>query len=153
MVGTYIPRKGADSEVAALTATGGLVADTISEYTSAAGVTADGLLLKDGGLGAVQAITGDGAITIANYALVILSKGSAAAITLAAPTAGTHDRFEITIVAASAQAHVVTCSTVGFNAKGSSGTLTFTAAIGNSVVLVAYNGNWYTKATRNVTAA
>jgi len=160
MAATQNVKNGDSADLAALTATSvtaagavGVTTDVISEYTGAAGVTIDSLLLKDGGLGAVQAITGDGAITIANYGLVFLSKGSAAAITLAAPTAGTHDRFEITIVAASAQAHVVTCSTVGFNAKGSSGTLTFTAAIGNSVVLVAYNGNWYTKAVRNVTAA
>lgn len=163
MAATQNVKNGDSADLAALTVTSlsingvasstSIATDAIAEVTAANGVAVDGLTIKDGGLGAVQAITGDGAITIANYATVFLSKGSAAAITLAAPTAGTHDRFEITIIAASAQAHVVTCSTVGFNAKGSSGTLTFTAAIGNSVVLVAYNGNWYTKAVRNVTAA
>jgi hypothetical protein len=97
-------------------------------------------------------IAGDGAIPVAP-GTIFLTKGSAAAITLAAPTATTHDGYEITVIAGSAQAHVITCSTVGFNAKGSSGTITFTAAIGNSVVLVAYQGNWYTKAARNVTVA
>ncbi len=163
MAATQNVKNGDSADLAALTVTSlsingvassvSISTDAIAETTAANGVAVDGLTIKDGGLGAVQAITGDGAITIANYATVFLSKGSAAAITLAAPTAGTQDRFEITIIAASAQAHVVTCSTVGFNAKGSSGTLTFTAAIGNSVVLVAYNGNWYTKAVRNVTAA
>lgn len=131
----------------------GIGVDTIAEETSGAGVTADGLNIKDGGLGAVQSLTGDGAITVANYALVLLSKGSAAAITIVAPTATTHDRFEITVVATSAQAHVITCATDGFNAKGSSGTLTFGGAKGDSVVLVAHNGHWYTKAARNVTPA
>lgn len=130
-----------------------IATNTIAETTSANGVAVDGLTIKDGGLGAVQAITGDGAITIANYALVLLSKGSAAAITLAAPTAGTHDRFEVTVVAISAQAHVITGSVDGFNAKGSSGTLTFGGAIGDSVTLVAYNGHWYTKSRINVTPA
>lgn len=127
--------------------------DTINEATAAAGVTVDGMLIKDGGLGAVQAITGDGAITIANNALVVLSKGSAAAITLAAPTSGTHDRYRITVVATSAQAHVITSGVDGFNAKGSSGTLTFGGAIGDSVTLVAHGGHWYTAALVNVTPA
>lgn len=126
--------------------------DTINEATSAAGVTVDGVLLKDGIVGAIQAITGDGAITIQN-ALVVLSKGSAAAITLAAPTAGTHDGRTITVVATSAQAHVITSGVDGFNAKGSSGTATFGGAIGDSVTFKAHNGHWYTTSLINVTIA
>jgi co-chaperonin GroES (HSP10) len=138
--------------------TGPLTADTINEQTANAGVTIDGARIKDGAIQAGQqddvvAITGDGAITIAPSS-IFLSKGSAAAITIAAPTATTHDGIIIRIVAISAQAHVVTCATVGFNAKGSSGTLTFGGAIGDSVVIEAYQGNWYTVgAPRNVTAA
>lgn len=126
--------------------------DTINEATATAGVTIDGLLIKDGNVGAVQAITGDGAITIQN-AIVVLSKGSAAAITLAAPTAGTHDKIEIEVIAISAQAHVITGGVDGFNAKGSSGTATFGGAIGDSVTFRAYNGHWYTTSKVNVTIA
>lgn len=126
--------------------------DTLNETTPGSGVTADGLLIKDGHVGAVQAITGDGAITI-QTGMVVLSKGSAAAITIAAPTAGDHDGIEITVVTLTAQAHVITQGTVGFNAKGSSGTVTFTAAIGNAVVLRAYNGNWYAVVKTGVTVA
>lgn len=129
-----------------------IAADVVSEKTADAGVTVDGLLVKDGHIGAGQAITGDGAITIAQD-MVVLSKGSAAAITIAAPTAGVHDFMEITVVTLTAQAHVITQGTVGFNAKGSSGTVTFTAAIGNSVTLRAYNGNWYTVVKNGVTVA
>lgn len=126
--------------------------DTIEEKTSGSGVTIDGVLIKDGAIGTVQALTGDGAITIQN-AYVVLSKGSAAAITLAKPTAGTHDGIVIQVIAISAQAHVITGSVDGFNAKGSSGTLTFGGAIGDSVTLRAYNGHWYTTSRINVTPA
>ena len=127
--------------------------DTINEATTAAGVTIDGALIKDGILGVQQAITGDGAITIANKSTVWLSKAGAGAITLAAPTSGTHDGWEITVISMTAQAHVITGGVVGFNAKGSSGTATFGGAIGDSVTFVARTGNWYSKDKVNVTIA
>lgn len=126
--------------------------DTINEATADAGVTVDGLLIKNGVVGTSQAITGDGAITIQN-ATVLLSKAGAGAITLAAPTAGTHDLIEIEVITLTAQAHVITSAVDGFNAKGSSGTVTFTAAIGNSVRLKAWNGHWYTVGKNGVTVA
>lgn len=90
----------------------------------------------------VVTISGDGAITVAPSS-VYLSKASAAAITIVAPTSVTHDGYLIRVVCQTAQAHVITCASVGFNAKGSSGTITFAAAIGNSVLLEAKGGNWY----------
>lgn len=129
-----------------------IATNTISETTSTTGVTIDGLLIKDGVAGAKQAITGDGAITIQN-AYVVLSKGSAAAITLAAPTSGTHDGWVIRVVAISAFAHVITGGVDGFNAKGSSGTLTFGGALGDSVTLMANGGHWYAVSKTNVTVA
>lgn len=130
-----------------------LEVDTINEATSAAGVTIDGAIIKDGVLGVKQAITGDGAITIVPRTRVFLSKGSAGAITLAAPTSGTHDGYEVVVVAISAQQHVITGAVDGFNAKGSSGTATFGGAIGDSVTFVAYGGHWYTTSRVNVTIA
>jgi hypothetical protein len=126
--------------------------DIISEVTSANGVVIDGLTIKDGVVGVKQAITGDGAITIQN-AYVVLSKGSAGAITLAAPTSGTHDGLVIEVIAISAQAHVITGSVDGFNAKGSSGTATFGGAIGYSVRFRANGGHWYVVSKVNVTIA
>lgn len=155
---TYHPVKGGDAELnnvdvaGALEVTGAVSADTFGEVTAGAGLSADGLRIKDGGIGEIQAIAGDGAITI-QTGTVLLSKGSAAAITIAAPTATTHDRIQIEVIALTAQAHVITCATVGFNAKGSSGTLTFGGAKGDSVKLRAYNGNWYVVASVNVTPA
>jgi hypothetical protein len=124
----------------------------IAETTAASGVTIDGLLIKDGIIGTTQAITGDGAITIQN-AVVLLSKAGAGAITIAAPTAGTHDGILIEVITLTAQAHVLTSGVEGFNDKGSSGTVTWTAAIGNSVTLRAWNGNWYTVVKNGVTVA
>lgn len=104
---------------------------------------------------ALQDITGDGAITIpgAMYAQVNLSKGSAAAITIAAPTSGTDDGKVIDVFTSSAQAHVITCSTDGFNAKGSSGTATFTAAIGNAAKILCDDGHLYVIQKNGVTVA
>ena len=85
--------------------------------------------------------------------LVRTYNGGAGAYALAAPTAGADDYKILRIVSLSAQAHVVTCSTDGFNAKGSSGTATFAAAIGNAVYLMAYNGHWYAVMKTGVTVA
>ena len=100
----------------------------------------------------VQTISGDGAITIKNGA-VLLTKGSAAAITIAAPTSGVDDGAEVTITTSTAFAHVVTQGTVGFNAKGASGTATWAAAKGNGITIVAIAGNWYVKSNIGVTIA
>jgi hypothetical protein len=99
-----------------------------------------------------QNISADGAITILNGD-VYITKGSAAAITIAAPAAGTDDDKFLFINSETAFAHVITCASVGFNGKGSSGTLTFGAAKGNSVVLKARNGHWWVFAPNGVTPA
>lgn len=106
-----------------------------------------------------QVITGDGAISFAaGDQFVFLTKGSAAAITIAAPTAGSplaggQDGVMVTIVSETAFAHVITCSTDGFNAKGSSGTLTASAAANNWVQLIARNGHWRIIGNLNFTNA
>jgi len=97
----------------------------------------------------IQAITGDGAITLES-GVVYLSKASAGAITIALPD---HDGQTITVITTTAQAHVITQATDGFNAKGSSGTVTFTAAIGNACQLKAYNGHWWVPVKTGVTVA
>lgn len=111
--------------------------------------------LQDGSANAApvptQVITGDGAITIAS-GTVILTKGSAAAITIDVPPLGMNGA-KLTVVSDTAFAHVVTQGTVGFNKKGSSGTATFTTAIGNGMELIAYNGNWLVPYKTNVTLA
>jgi hypothetical protein len=71
------------------------------------------------------------------------TKGSAAAITIAAPTDVVDDGKVLVLVSGSAYSHVVTSGTDGFNGKGSSGTITF-AGKGGRVILEANNGHWWT---------
>ena len=101
--------------------------------------TESGLGVPAGQPAPIQTIAGDGAITV-NSGLVVLSKASAAAITIALPD---QDGQWIWVVTSTAQAHVITQGTDGFNAKGSSGTATFTAAIGNGCLLFSQGGHWW----------
>lgn len=95
-------------------------------------------------------IAGDGAITIASGG-VLLTKGSAAAITLAAPTAaqvGTN----IVIMAGSAFAHVVTATGLIDDGVtgGSKTTATFGAFVGSSLALRATSLLKWTVVSKNV---
>lgn len=96
----------------------------------------------------------DGAIVI-KRGTVFITKGSAAALTLAAPIPGIDDGARLSIVSATAFAHTVTQTTPGFNAGSTASDVgTFGAAIGNSIELIAYQGTWYTLGTpRGVTLA
>src|SRR4051812_5164046 len=99
----------------------------------------------------------DGAIT-AKTGTVMITKGSIAALTLAAPIAGNRDAGgddgkELCIQSTTAFAHVITSGVRGFNAKGSSGTATFAAAKGNGIYLVAWNGDWWVTSNVGVTVA
>ena len=97
-------------------------------------------------------LAANGAITIpAASADFYITKGSICVLTIAAPTAGTDDFKELTVWSETAFAHTITCVADGFNAKGSSGVLTFGGAAGDSVKFVARNGHWWTTATNNVT--
>ncbi len=132
---------------------------TISSVAPAAGRT---VTLPDAGAAstfvtqiAITAVSTDIALTKpgAQAGTVFLTKAGIGALTLAPPTSGTDDNKRMTIISGSANAHVITSSVDGFNAKGSSGTLTFGGAIGDSVVLRAYLGHWYTESLHNVTPA
>lgn len=95
---------------------------------------------------AVEVDAASGAIAIKS-GTVFLTKAGVAAMTLALPTAGLpsaggDDGKTLRIVGVTAQAHTVTTPAAGVN--GANTTLTWTAAAGNSVELIAYNGSWYT---------
>lgn len=100
---------------------------------------------------AQQILAADGAVTLIEGE-VFCTKGTALAATIAAPPVAM-DGARLILISTTAAAHVFTSGTVGFNAKGSSGTITFTAAIGNAAFLIAYQGNWYTLALINATVA
>ena len=95
----------------------------------------------------------DGAIT-ARGGVVLITKGSAAALTLAAPTSGTDDGKTLAIVSTTAFAHTITQTTPGFNNNSTSSDVgTFAAAKGNGLTLVAYAGAWYVVGNIGVTLA
>jgi hypothetical protein len=95
----------------------------------------------------------DGAIPIATGA-VMLTKGSAGAYTLAAPTAE-QDGTIMRLIAGSAFAHVITAT--GLLQDGVTGgaknAATFGAFLGSSLTLMAYNLTWYVLAKNVVTIA
>ena len=95
--------------------------------------------------GNVQHITAAGAINITS-GTVILNAGSAAAVTLAAaiaglPAAGGNDGQVLNIVAEDAFAYTVTTPASGL--AGGKHIATWSAAVGNSIQLVAFGGVWY----------
>jgi hypothetical protein len=111
-----------------------------------AGVATDADIKRE-----IVVLADDGAITATTSCTVMLTKGSAAAVTIADPTAAMNG-VEITIMSMSAAAHTVTRGTTGFNAAGGSGDVaTFGAAKGNSFTIIAYNTVWYVKNLTGVT--
>lgn len=97
-------------------------------------------------------ITGDGAITIVS-GNVVLTKGSAAAITLAAPSS--QDDTEITVISNSDYAHVITFPSAILldGTTGANTTATFAAFKGAAITFVASGVTWLTKSINAVTCA
>lgn len=90
----------------------------------------------------------DGAITVAPH-IAVLTKGTAQAMTLSAPST---DGVIIKIVSATAAAHTVTATTIGFNATDTAGDVgTFGGAIGDGIQVVSHNGEWLVLNNINVT--
>lgn len=101
----------------------------------------------------VQVAAASGAINIRSGIVVITKSSAAAAMTLAAPTAGLDDGKVLVIDSTTAQAHTVTIAN-GLRGAGSSADVgTFGGAIGDGVTLYAYNGAWYPTRNTNVTFA
>jgi hypothetical protein len=99
-----------------------------------------------------KAAGADGALDVST-GLVVLTKATAGAYTLAAP-ASTDDGKVVTIVSGTAAAHTVTQTTPGFNGGGSASDVgTFAAAVGNGLTLVAYGGKWLVANNTGVTLA
>lgn len=86
-------------------------------------------------------LAADGAIPVVAGSYVI-TKPSAAALTLAAPTPGTQDGLTITISSASSFAHVITATGLLQTGSAAATTATFAAFQGAGVTLRAYNGKW-----------
>lgn len=97
----------------------------------------------------------NGAITIPDRGskTIFITKGTAAALTLAAPSTA-QNGVTLTFVSTTAAAHTLTATTIGFNAGDTSSDVgTFGGAIGDGIVCVAYGGEWYVLNNINVTLA
>lgn len=127
--------------------------------TTASEITAAGFngpitgTLTGGQQDAVSAALVDGAISITPQT-VFITKATAAALTLAAPTATTHDGIIIRIVSTTAAAHTITATTIGFNAGNTGADVaTLGGAIGDGLTVIAYQGEWYILNSINATLA
>lgn len=127
-----------------------IATNTIAETTADAGVTIDGVLIKDtavAGRTSVLAVAADGAITIPAHNMhYFITKAGVAAMTIANPTSTTHDGVTLTFVATTANAHTLDNSAgAGFWSSGGAGkdVATFSGAIGDGLTIIAYQGKWY----------
>ena len=93
-----------------------------------------GRILASGLASPMVTIPGDGALAIDRDATFVLTKGSAAAITLADPGAANLGR-RIVIIAGSDFAHVVTTTAAIANGTAAKNTWTSAAFIGSSITL------------------
>jgi hypothetical protein len=100
----------------------------------------------------VAVASADGAITI-QTGTVVITKGTAAALTLGTPTTAQNGTV-IRVISTTAAAHTVAAATIGFNAgDAAKDTGTFGGAIGDGFSCVAYGGEWYVLTNTNVTFA
>jgi hypothetical protein len=134
---TYIIHNGEDAELGALTATS---------------LSVNGNAIT--GKQPQTVVSADGAITIPTKSTTfVVTKAGVAAMTLADPTAGTHDGVRLTFLSATANAHTLSnAAGSGFNAGGAAADVgTFGGAKGDNIVVEAYQGVWYVVSKTNVT--
>lgn len=99
----------------------------------------------------VQTIAGDGAITIQS-GVVLLTKGSAAAITLAAPSS--QDGTIIEVTSTTAFAHVITVTGGMWDGTATTNTTaTFPVVQGGAIRLIAFGTAWYVLGLQGVVCA
>lgn len=123
-----------------------IATNTIAETTAASGVTIDGVLVKDGTTthrSPVIAVSASGAIAVpnGNTSYYITEDSAGAAMTLVDPTATTHDGLRLTFISTTAQTHSLDLVT-GING-GAADVGAFGGAVGDGVVIEAYQGVWY----------
>lgn len=105
-----------------------------------------------------QLLLGDNVVISASGAIdphaaqkYVITKAGVAAMTLAAPTAGTDDGLRIQIASETAYAHTVTATGLFQDGSGNVNEATFAAHAGALLELEAYNGKWQIKAELGIT--
>ena len=100
--------------------------------------------------GPFVSITASGAINPHQSAKYVVSKATAAALTLGAPTSGADDGVLLEFFSTTAAAHTITTPTAGDIRDGNTSdhdtVMTFNAHIGALCILEAYQGVWYVRA-------
>lgn len=91
-----------------------------------------------------------GAINPANAGRRMITKATAAALTLAAPALA-DDGLKIQVFSATAAAHTVTATGLFQDGAGHTDLATFAAQIGASIGLMAYQGKWMVTMLNGVT--
>lgn len=81
----------------------------------------------------------------------VITKGTAAALTLAAPTAGADDGIRIMLTSDTAAAHTLTATGLLQTGSASVNVATFAAFAGAGLTLVAYKGKWNVLAQIGIT--
>lgn len=98
-----------------------------------------------------QAVTAAGAITIKNGFVLLGGGAGAIAATLADPVAGTDDFKRLTIANLNTDQNTIVSDGQFGNAAADHKTGTFSAAVGNTLNLMAYGGFWYIVGNQNCT--
>jgi len=81
----------------------------------------------------------------------VVNKAGVAALTLAAPTAGTDDGLEIVLTSSTANAHTLTATGLLQTGTASVNLATFAAQPGAGLTLMAFNGKWNVLASVGIT--
>jgi hypothetical protein len=89
-----------------------------------------------------SAIAASGAVPPHSGHTYVITKAGVAALTLAAPTAGTDDGIEITLTSNTANAHTLTATGLLQTGTASVNVATFAAQPGAGLTLMAYQGKW-----------
>ena len=130
------------------------VTSSAAELNIVDGVTATAAELNRSDIEAAQTLVADGAITVKNGVCVI-SKTVPGVVnaTLADPVATTDDYKRLTIVNGTAHASTVTSASAFGNGGGGEDVCTFSATVGDTLNLMAYQGKWYVMGSHQGTIA
>lgn len=103
---------------------------------------------------AVQTLTGATGTITKTSGVVVLNRAGVITVTLALPVADTDDGKILEIVSLTAQAHTVALASGTFGSSGAGyTTVTFGGAIGDSLIVVAFNAKWYILKLNHATIA
>lgn len=97
------------------------------------------------------AIAASGAVPVRPGADYVITKAGVAALTLAAPTAGSDDGVTISIISSTAFAHTLTATGLLATGSASVNLATFAAFAGAGLSLKAYQGKWLVTASVGIT--